>query len=238
MKRTIKPYKRKNIKKQDIRLDILEKNGQLFVDVKIDNLQDYDFPKKAQIFLEAYSRLDIDHIDLGTAGSFGRETKRELLPSFGPSQRAKIKFRLKVTDLKTYHLLGLAEKIKERKYEKSFFSITDSPIPSVFKIDWEDRDHPVLLVNQDLRECREDIKPLLAESAFREILQTLCLHEDFIDDMEDHKWIKFAEKHKPLPRSLAAMEYDDKTEWINGAVDAFSKKRKIPEKLKKRLKKD
>ena len=198
MKRTIKPFKRQNIKKQDVNLDIKKEDGnKLFVYIQIKNLKDYDFPKKSKIFLEAYNKMDIDHIDLGMVNSIKLETIKKPLPSFDVSQRSKIKFRLKVSDPKTWYLLGLAEKLKEKKYAKSFFNFeTDNSINTVFKIDWGDSDYPILHFNQDLMECRQMIKPLLAEAVFKEILQTLLLSEDFLDkeNLENHQWIEFAKK--------------------------------------------
>ncbi len=219
-------------------MDILEEDGALFVNIKIENLQDYNFPPKAKIYLEAYDSLDMDHIDLGDIGSFESRARKKL-SSFNASRRKKINFRLKVTDTKTWRLLGLAERLKEGKYAHSFLPIeTDSKINTVFKIDWSHRAQPVLLVSQKLTKSLKDIKPVLAEAVLREILLNLLLDKDFDDDLEDHQWIKFAGKHKDLPDNLEEWGNEDKREWIDKVVDEFSKKRKTIANLKKRLEKD
>ena len=240
MKRTIRPYKRKNIKKQDIVLDILEENKALFVNIRITNLSDYKFPDKTQIYLEAYNDLNRDEVDLGNIGSFEPGDIKKRLPSFKIPQRSKIKFRLKIVDTKTWYLLGLAERLKERKYANSLLPVdTNDNIDTVFKIDWSDSDHPVLLVNQKLRGSLEDIKPVLVTAVFKEILLTLLLDKKFEeDDLEDHKWIQFAKKYKALSFDLETAGTDSKRDWIDEVVNEFSKKHKTIKTLKKRLEKE
>lgn len=238
MKRTLKPYNRKSIKTQDISINIQEESDKLFVYIKIKNLEDYDFPKKAHVFLEAYNNLDIDCIDLGNVGSLTQDEIKKPLSSFHIPQRAGIKFRLKVTDQKTWRLLGLAERLKERKYANSLLEFQPDPsISAILKIDFADKDHPILHVNKDIMERIESIKPILAELAFREILQVLLLGENDEDDQdfyESHKWIKFAKKYKPID-TLINMDSDEKLNWISEVIDEFSKKHKIPKTLKKNL---
>ncbi len=234
MKRTIKPHNRKNIKKQDISLDILEENQSLFVNIKINNLSDYEFSSSARIYLEAFNNINIDHIYLGNIKSFEPKNYKKLLRSFIVSQRSKIKFRLKITDTKTWRLLGLAERLKERKYTESLLpiEITDK-ISTIFKIDWGDIDHPILLINQELRECLKDIKPILVTAVFREILLYLLLKKNYEEDLEDHKWFNFAKKYKSCPTNLH--DNEEKINWIENVLDEFSKKHKIIKNLKRRL---
>ena len=201
------------------------------------NLSDYNFPDNAIIFLEAHNRQDIDHIDLGEVKLFSQEKIKKQLPSFEVPQRSKIKFRLKVVDTKTWHLLGLAENMRERKYANSLLDIrTDDKINTTFKVIWDTIDNPALVINQNLRETREDIKPFLAEAVFREILQYLVLQRTEFDedDLEGHKWIKFAKKWK-FKSDLMTLEFEEKKEWINDVIDEFAKKLKTVKKLKNRL---
>lgn len=238
MRRTSRPHKRKNIRKQDLALDILEENDSLFVKIEFHNLSDYKFPDNAAIFLEAYNKLEIDHIELGEVKSFSQWRKKRL-PSFEVPQRRKIQFRFKIVDTRTWHLLGLAENLKERKYADSLLSIqTSDNINTVFKVIWNDPDNPVLIINQNLRESLVDIKPLLAEVVFREILYGLLLQQEGPDedDLEDHKWIQFAKKYKPNT-NLMELDDEEKKEWIHNVVDEFSKKIKTVKKLKTRLEK-
>ena len=241
MRRTNSPYKRKNIKNQDLNVDIVENNNSLAVHLDFYNLQDYAFPNKAKIFLEAYNRQDIDLIELGDIQSVSLGKVKKTLHSFEPPQRSKIKFRLKVVDIKTWRLLGLAENLKERREANSLLSIrTDNSIQTVYMIDWDDSDHPILVIHQDLSECLSHIKPLLAETVCREILQGLLFSQsDRFDDekIEDHKWIKFAKKYKQQSH-LMDLSNNEKEDWINGVLGEFSKKLRIVKKLKTQLEKN
>lgn len=241
MRRTSRPHKRQNIKKQDIILNIMEENNSLFVSMEFQNFSEYHFSEKAEIHLEAYNRQDIDHIKIGAVQSFEGKTKKKL-PSFEVPARSKIKFRLKVVDTKTWHLLGLAEKLKEKKYAEALLPLeTSSDIKTVFKVNWDDPDSPILVVNQELNECLTDIKPLLSEVVFREILNALLFQNVCNwDDLEDHKWIQFAKSYNPYPDELLTENstVDEKLEWINDVIDEYSKKIKIVKKLKAKLKKD
>ncbi len=239
MRRTRKPRERKNIKKQDIILDITEEQNSLFVNMEFKNVSDYKFPEKSKIYLEAYNKQDIDHIDLGEIQSFSGKIK-EKLPSFEVPARSKIKFRLKVVDTKYWYLLGLSEKLKERKYAQSLLNLrTKSNINTSFEIDWVETDHPELIVNHELRECLTDIKSLLAEVIFREILHGLLFffqEECNEDNLKDHKWIQFASKYKTYHTNLKDSE--SKKEWIDDVISAFSKNHKAVKKLKQKLRKD
>ena len=238
MKRTIKPHRRKNIKKQDIILDILEENQSLFVNIKINNLSDYSFPDKAKVYLEAWDNINIDHIDLGIIKAFFEPIPiKKQLRSFEVSQRSRIKFRLKITDTKDHSLLGLAERLKDRKYTESLLPIdTADNINTIFKIDWSDFDHPVLLVNHQLRESLQDIKPILVTAVFKEILLTLLLGKYCEEeDLEDHKWIQFAKQYKFFPDGLIDSKDEEKMEWIDSVMDEFSKRLQTIKKLKKKL---
>ena len=248
VRRTRPPYNRKNIKKKDICLDIIEdeKNNILTVKIVKINLLGYDFPASARIFLEAFNRLDIERIPLGEVGLFSEENIREPLPlpSFkfnNERQRSGIKFRLKIVDIKTGHLLGLVENLKETKYVNSLLSInTDEEINTVYVVCWEDSNNPTLSVNKDFDfEKLKNIKPIIVEAVFKEILTGLLFFEcdDLEDELENHKWIQFAQKLVPKA-DLKDITPDEKRGWINDVIDKFSKKEKIVKKLLKFLEQD
>ena len=175
---------------------------------------------------------------LGSIKDFPQEKIKQPLSSFSSFQRSKIKFRLKVVDTKTWHLLGLVESLKERKYANSLLPLrTDKSISTVFKMDWGDPDHPVVCVNEQLNKNLTDIESFIAEIVFKEILHTL-LFQNLVDkdDLAGHKWIQFAQKYKQS--DLINLEPQDKKEWINDVVDEFSKKLHIVKKLKKSIGKE
>ena len=223
MKRTNRPRRRQRINKQDIVLDIREEDGGLVVEMEFGNLEGYGFPPDANIFLEAYNRLNIQHIDLGKVGSFSGKAQEDL-SSFEVPLRSKINFRLKVVDMNSYALLGLAERLKERKYAESLLPFEERDINTIFAVDWGNLDHPVLQINEKLGQSLERIKPIIVEAVFREILFTLLLdNESDVDDPEDHKWTKFAKRYNSdeIPKET---EIQGRKEWIEKALDGFSDK--------------
>ena len=227
-------------------MDIIEdeKKNILTVNIVKMNLSSYDFPDSSQIFLEAFNRLDIERIPLGEVGSFTEENIRKPLPlpffkSNNERQRSGIKFRLKIVDIETGHLLGLVENLKETRYANSLLSInTDETINTVYVVCWEDSNNPTLSVNKDFEKLK-DIKPIIVESIFKEILTGLLFFnfDDLDSELENHKWIQFAQEFVPKA-DLENLENDDKREWINNVIDKFSKKEKIVKKLLKFLEPD
>ena len=234
MKRTNKPQKRQSLKKEDIDLNILEKGEELLVEIEMAKLSEYNFPNEAKIYLEAYNRTNIQHIALGTVQSFNESGKRtESLHEFLLSERSSINFRVKIVNHETYHLLGFAERLKERKYTKSLLEIIPKDIPHLFEIDWENKDNPIVHVSKDVYDNLGDIKPILAEVLLREILHNV-LEKDFFgsdDDRNEHKWIKMVNKTKPLG-GIDFGSHDDRIRYINSVLADFSKKHKIVEQTK------
>ena len=234
VKRTNRPQKRQPLKKEDINLNILEKEKELSVEIKIAKLSEYDFPDKAKIYLEAHNRASIQHIELGTVQSFNEsEKKTKPLYEFLLTARSTINFRVKIVDQETYHLLGLAEKLKEKKYTKSLLEIIPKEIPHIFEIDWDNKEHPIVYINKDIYDNLGDIKPLLAEVLLREILHNI-LEEGFFendDEKREHKWIKMVNKYKSLD-DIDFRNYNEKIGYINDIVAVFSKKHKIIEQIK------
>ena len=140
---------------------------------------------------------------------------------------------------KTWHLLGLAENLKEGKYANSLLRLqTDEEINTIFKIDCDNPDNPVLLINKKLESSVKDIKPIIAETVLREILFNLLFIHDIDDgsELESYKWIQFAQKYSPQS-NLLDIESDSKKKWIDNVVNEFSKKLKIVSKLKKQMEK-
>ena len=84
---------------------------------------------------------------MGTFEDYQEETKTCGLP-FALPLRAKINFRLKIIDPDTYKLLGYAENLKEEKYAKSLLELStdDEKVENIYKIDFENLEHPIILL--------------------------------------------------------------------------------------------
>ena len=228
MKRKIPPVSRQRIKQEDIFLDTPEKDNQLYLKVKLSNLKAY-FPSDAKIIIEAYNRVQIQHIPLNSVGDYKEELKEEKL-NFATPLKSKLNFRVKIIDPQTYKLLGFAENLKAQKYAKSLLSInfTDD-VENLYQIDFENKQHPMVNFNIKLKEAIEKIKPFIAEAVFKEILNFLIYSNDDDLILAEHKWFKFAHNIKNIDWQNSNEE--EKLEWKKTVISKFSKQEKIVDKL-------
>ena len=193
--------------------------------VTVRNIKGGSFPDDALIIIEAYNRFNITRIELGAVGSYVEEKSTHDLP-FAVPLRAKINYRLKVIDPDAYKILGYAENLKEDKYAKSLLELSsdDESVTNIFKIDFENIEHPVLYLNPRLVPCAEKLKPVIAEMALKEILTHVLLVEP-PGDLDTHKWYRFA---YTLVGKVSAGETDDeKLQWIQKVLCKFSRAHKI-----------
>lgn len=225
MKRTIKPEERKKILQEDISLNIKENNS-LQVEVKL-KIKGKGFPPNSRIILEAYNRIGIERIELGEFEDYKEETQTHDLP-FELPLRAKINFRLKIIDPGTYKLLGYAENLKEEKYAKSLleFSTDDEKVENIYKIDFENLEHPILYLNPKLKNYAEQLRPVIAEMALKDVLMHLLVVDEE-ESLEDHKWFKFAANLVPYENDNDEADKDEKIKWINEVLRKFSKDKVI-----------
>ena len=232
MKRTIIPEFRKTFPKENIILNIKEEEQALMVGVILNDLDKQGFPEDAQISLEALTRTNIERMALGVIGKYNSEEQFHPLP-FEASERAQIKFRLKIFNPDNFRLLGYAEKLKEEKFTQSLLNIdtSDKSVKNIYQIKDFDSDNIVLHLNPNLDHCLEKLKYILAEMAFKEILYNLLDSVDQ-DEIHDSKWFILAD---------GLCEYDedakeDHVEWINQVLCKFSEEKKLIDSITKTLK--
>ena len=229
MKRTIVPEQRKRFLQENINLNIKEKNNALLVNVLLCNLQQENYQDNAKIILEAYNRINIERLQLGDIKNYKEEVQSHPL-LFEVPIRAKINFRLKIIDPDSFRLLGYAENLKEEKYSKSLLDIntSDENVKNIYRIDFENPDHPVLYLNPQLAQCANQLKPVLAEMAFKDILNYLLFHSEEI--FKEHKWFIFAEKICEYDEGKFEGEgsfEDKKLDWINKVLCKFSENKNL-----------
>ena len=231
MKRTIIPEFRKSFPKENIILEIKEEEQALMVGVTLINLDKQGFPEYAQIILEAYTRTNIERMPLGVIGKYNSEEHFHPLP-FEASERAQIKFRLKIYNPENFKLLGYAEQIKEKKFTSSLLNIdtSDEDVKNIYQIKDFDSDNIVLHLNPNLGHCLEQLKPILAEMAFKDILYNL-LAQAYPEDIYESKWFKLA-------NGLCEYTEDsekDRVEWINQVLCKFAENKKLIDSITKTL---
>ena len=234
MKRKIAPEQREKIFKENIFIDLKEDKDLLIVNFQLKKTS--SFEQEASIILEAYTRNNIERFQVGFIKDYDEEKKEYKLPSnFSISLRAKINFRLKIIDTKTYKILGLAENLKEEKYNESLLNLVSGKIKSIYKVDFDNPKVPILYFNSEISDCLEKLKPIIAEMAFKEILNYLLFRYD--DQIDEHKWFNFACSFKKPDFSLEEDD-EEKELWINEVVELFAKKRNCINKIKEIMSND
>ncbi len=228
MKRTIAPEQRQRFLQENITLNIEEENNSLRVKVLLKNIQQQGYPDNSIIILEAYNRVNIERLKMGSVEDY--EEKEQSHPlAFDVPLRSKINFRLKIIDPKSFKLLGYAENLKEEKYAKSmlYISTDDESVKNIYKIDFANPQHPVLYLNPQLKSCADQLKPIIAEMAFKDILNHLLFNQEEITAEEDHKWFKFAHNLYSYDESEAQSDEDYKQDWINRVLCEFAEKKSL-----------
>ena len=227
MKRTMAPEQRRKFLQKNIVLNIEEVNDQLSVKVLLHNVHQQNYPGNSNIILEAYNRVDIERLQLGNVADYQEEERSHKLP-FATPLRSKINFRLKIIDPHSFKLLGYAENLKEEKYATSMLEIdTDNErVKNIYKIDLDNPQHPVFHLNPQLKPVAEQLKPLLAEMALKDIL-THLLASDEDEALEDNKWFHFANRLCPYDDTEKQHDPEYNSDWINRVLCAFAEKNKL-----------
>jgi len=233
MKRTIAPIKRKRILQEYISIVVSQINDKLQLTLKLFSEAINDFPSEAHIYLEAYNRTHLERIDAGVVSEY----KNNSYPlNFAIPLRAKINYRLKIIDAKTYHILGYAENLKEENLSQSLLNVVrEVTIETIYKLDFENEDEPILQINKSISEQHIQIlKPLIAEQVLNEILRYLIFTNIEAEQFQNHKWFKFAKKFEDIPYDYDS-DVGQKLEWIDNVVSNFSKQNHLLNKLNKNL---
>jgi len=238
MKRTMAPEQRQRFSQKDITLKIGEGDNGLSVKVLLCNVDRQNYPGNAKLILEAYNRANIERLQLGDVENYKEEEQSYDLP-FETPLRSKINFRLKVIDPDSFRLLGYAENLKEDKYAKSLLDINteDESVKNIYQIDFGNPQHPVLHLNPELKPVVDQLKPLIAEMALKDILNFLFTEEGE-EHREDHKWFKFAQGFSPYDEADKQKDDNYNSSWINRVLCAFSEKKKLIRQITKEYKTD
>ncbi len=240
MKRTLAPEYRKKILRENIILNIEEEDSALNVKVVVKNLKEKEigYPDSTKIVLETFIRTNLIRIELGNIGEYNSEEQSHPLP-FEVSQRAKIKFRLKIISPEDFRLLGFAENLKEEKFTSSLLNIStcDNTFENIYKIEDFDSEAIMLYLNPKLKDCAQKLKPILAEMAFKDILNYLLLLNFDEEYFRQSKWFKLADNLCSYPYGESDKpNYEDRMWWINQVLSKFAENNKLIDSITKSLK--
>lgn len=225
MQRTIVPEQRRRFLHENITLNLKEEDNAWAVKVLLHKLHQQNYPANAKIILEAHNRINIGIFPLGNVQGYKEEEQSHQFP-FDVPVRATINFRLKIIDPNSFLLLGYAENLKEEKYAKSLLDINidDKAVKNIYRIDFDNPDHPVLYLNHQLAQCAGRLKPFIAEMAFKDILNYLLFQGNGGYD-EEHKWFRFANKLCKYDETENDDDY--RSDWIDRVLYKFSENKKL-----------
>ncbi len=200
------------------------------------DLEQYDFPDDAQVYVESYRQTSHMRFSCGTVGNLEVPDKLVLREFDSPDA---IKFRVKVTsasDPTKGQLLAELGSISDRRLESILTIQPDMNLDQeVFRVDFTDE--PILLINGKIDRWKEiatesAFASLVYPSALRTILTRILSiekHED-TEDSDDWRsqWLRFAKNNlnasDPLPEADDSAAIDD---WINEVVETFCRENKF-----------
>lgn len=231
------PKGRKKFLHENIGLNLKVENAALVAKVLLRELQQQSYPGKAKIILEAYDRINIEILQLGEVKSYKEEEQSHKL-AFEVPLRAKINFRLKIVDPNSFKILGYAENIKEEKYVKSFLDIStdDVNVTNIFRIDFDNLDHPILFLNPNLAICADNLRPIIVEMALKEILNYLLFQINDDEILTDNRWFKFANTLSPYDTDKEKDNDEYGLTWINDVLCKFSEDKQLIKSINKMFK--
>lgn len=202
------------------------------------SLADYDFPAESMVFVEAYRQTTWMRFAFGTVSAIVRPVDTKL-SEFDSAD--DIQFRLRVTAAgeQSGKMLGAADRIRpageidDDDERAPLLRVRAAELgDEIYRVELEPA--PVLLINRSTGDWRAVVaspvfQSLTAPSIFRSVLTHLLIIDDASDsdDVESphSKWLKFAES---LPGVAEyRKELDDPVGWIEDAVAAFSRQKRV-----------
>lgn len=238
MKRSYNYTDRKRINQKDFSISRYEAGSSYEFSLTFANKHNYDFPKSAEIKVEAYVGSSVERFSLGTWQEplFDRR-----IPIKQFSVTDEVKFRLKiVNESEPYKpLLGLRESINPVSFgengqkRKGILPVKATDLGNrLWQLEWDDESSPRLLVNNKISESKDinaiaradpDFLGLVFPSALEAILLKL-IQNDALDE-EEGEWRLFCKQftNDPPPLYDYGAEEDDTeiTAWVNTIIDAF-----------------
>ena len=239
------------ILREDILVQLREIDGKLGFEAKL-NLQEYDLPPDALVFVEAYRQVSWMRFDFGTVEALTPPKDRALTEFDSPDD---ILFRVKVTQAQDTHiLLAEADRVPLKRPEDS----TDKRIPllpvkpesladEIYRVDFSD-DRPRLLVNKEVGDWRSIAQsPAFASLVYPAVFREVLVHVLIVDGHDDSSdtsdwralWLKLAESLPGVGQSPSSTDAnDDKFYWIDSAVSTFASRLKNRSKFEQYWKKE
>ena len=241
MIRRLNYTQRRRIERQRVAMEIIDDGDgspASFSAKKLD-LQGMDLPPDARVIIEAKRDRFSRRFDWGTVGS-PRPPSDALLSDMPPNPSFRV---MVVSSDGTSRLLALADNIKPQRESAGPESLLWMELQDlgqeVWRLDFGDgNDNPTMFVNRNIPGISEAMRSdeALLSAIIPEALRSILTRALVIDecDAEDDsgqwsEWIAFARQFNsgemPVSSDDAQADAAKKTEWINGAVAAFTAER-------------
>jgi len=233
---------RVRISRADVRITLREEAGKLIFDADLTALSEYELPPDSRIYVEAYRQANWMRFGFGQIGAINPSKNRFLTQFDSPEG---IKFRVKVTpNGDTHTLLAEADAIPLVQPEQDNTEHTPLlPVKpqklgdEIYRVDFSGQDgRPLLLINSEAGNYTDIGKSpafisLVYPAVFREILTRVLLVEEHDDDIDPNdwksQWVKFASLHPGLGELPDSADKDGRSQWIEKAGYAFSKRLQV-----------
>lgn len=245
---------RQRIRRDSVKIEIV--NGgtsqQSFI-CQVD-LAGYGFPESAHVLLEAYHATEVKRFSLGSVSSITMPSDRSL---FQFSSFPALHFRLLVVDetMKKSLILGTADRLSPSSGSANGHSAggrsilpvkTDNSMNQEWRIEFDDGS-PFLVLNGNVDGIRDMIQSdaglrfSVLPAAFRQILMEFIFVQGVDDDPDEempwHDWLLFCSElqEETLDKVLDSQDDDFDREtvlsWIEEIVDIFASHNRFLEKL-------
>ena len=210
-------------------------------------LDDYEFPADAEIYVEAYRGAGYMRESLGTIGAWS-ERREFVLREFDTPEEVKLRVKIvgRRDDVQGGPLLiGVADQIsategedQEHDIEKLLSMMPDDLNGEIWRVEVEDNG-PVLFLERAYWEQRQFVKsgwffPLVVPSILREGIRAALAekYRELDEDTWQSRWLNLAMQipvDQDLPGEEAEQEEIDS--WIDQRVEAFCRDQKMPKRI-------
>ena len=203
-------------------------------------LAGYQFPPDARVFVEAYRQTILMRFDFGTVSAPAPPQKR-VLTEFPSADEALFRVKVTAASVRPGVLLGEADRLRPREPEQKpdrrmplLPVVPDDLGDEIWRLEFDGRTY--LKVNKNLHDWKQTVashvfRALVFPAAMRQILERVLLVERYTetDDPQSwqSQWLRFAAEI-PGAGALPA-QGEDHNEWIENAVAAFARQRRMKE---------
>jgi len=238
MKRTFNYTGRQRIEREDVSVVLSQVDGVWVYDATL-SLSEYNFPKNAEIWVEAYRQNLWMQWAWGTI-TLQRSPSDRRLTEFDDPEGVNFRVRVVQPNGPEHHkLVGEADAIpfvkageENDRRRRLLVTIPHTLDQQLWRIDF-DADPPTLLVNRDAKPSWKSMaqspqfEALVYPEVFRRMMRQILIENDWSpDDDPDWKsdWMKFAFSLVGSGNFPDSSDTTGREVWIDEAVSAFCRK--------------